>query len=100
MLKTQNGALTAQVETLKKDLRENDLEKKRLESLKADIEYNLRACEYNVEILKNKNENLNTEMSLVKRQLEKQKKYSGPSKLVSSSLHCISLKRPTSVSNT
>lgn len=76
MLKTQNGALTAQVETLKKDLRENDLEKKRLESLKADIEYNLRACEYNVEILKNKNENLNTEMSLVKRQLEKQKKYS------------------------
>ena len=71
MLKTQNGALTAQVETLKKDLRENDLEKKRLESLKADIEYNLRACEYNVEILKNKNENLNTEMSLVKRQLDK-----------------------------
>lgn len=37
MLKTQNGALTTQVEALKKDLRESDLEKKRLESVKAEI---------------------------------------------------------------
>lgn len=36
----------------------------------------MRDSEYNVEILKNKNENLNIEMSLVKRQLEKQKKFS------------------------
>lgn len=76
MLRLQNEALKLQVEALKSELMENDLEKKRLESIKADSEYNLRACEYNVEILKNKNENLNTEMSLVKRQLEKQKKYS------------------------
>lgn len=71
MLRLQNEALKLQVEGLKSELMENDLEKKRLESIKADSEYNLRACEYNVEILKNKNENLNTEMSLVKRQLEK-----------------------------
>ena len=76
MLKTQNESLNKQVAAMKNELMENDLEKKRLESVKADIEYNLRACEYNVEILKNKNENLNTEMSLVKRQLEKQKKHS------------------------
>jgi hypothetical protein len=43
------------------------LEKKKLESQKADIEYNLRACEYNVEILKNQNENLNTELELIKK---------------------------------
>ena len=64
------------MDSLKKDIRESDLEKKRLESNKAEIQYNLRDSEYNVEILKNKNENLNIEMSLVKRQLEKQKKFS------------------------
>ena len=58
------------MDSLKKDIRESDLEKKRLESNKAEIQYNLRDSEYNVEILKNKNENLNIEMSLVKRQLE------------------------------
>ena len=36
----------------------------------------MRACEYNIEILKNQNENLQTELNLVKKQLEKQKKYS------------------------
>jgi len=76
MLKSQNESLTDQIKSMKTELMESDLEKKKLESIKADIEYNLRACEYNVEILKNKNENLNTEMSLVKRQHDKQKKYS------------------------
>lgn len=76
MIRSQNESLTDQIKSMKTELMESDLEKKKLESIKADIEYNLRACEYNVEILKNKNENLNTEMSLVKRQHDKQKKYS------------------------
>lgn len=76
MLKSENESLCVQVRAMKTDLMETDLEKKKLESVKADMEYNLRAAEYNVEILKNKNENLNTEMTLVKRQLEKSKKYS------------------------
>lgn len=56
-------------------------EKERMEGAKGDIEYNLRACEYNVEILKNKNENLTTEMGLIKRQLTKQKKFTQGLKL-------------------
>lgn len=47
------------------------LEKKKIESQKADLEYSLRACEYNVEILKNQSENLNTELELVKKQCDK-----------------------------
>jgi hypothetical protein len=41
------------MQTLKNENMSIGLEKKKLESQKADIEYNLRACEYNVEILKN-----------------------------------------------
>ena len=54
---------------------QTELEKKRLESVKADLEYNLRASEYNVEILKNQMENTQTELGLMKKQNEKQKKY-------------------------
>jgi hypothetical protein len=43
--------------------------------LKAGLEYNLRASEYNVEILKNQNENLIDELTLLKKHSEKQKKY-------------------------
>ena len=54
---------------------QTELDKKKLESVKADLEYNLRASEYNVEILKNQNENLNTELTLLKKHSDKQKKY-------------------------
>ena len=50
-------------------------EKKKLEAAKADLEYNMRASEYNVEILKNQNENLNTELQLLKMHSEKQKTF-------------------------
>jgi len=46
---------------------QTELEKKRLESVKADLEYNWRASEYNVEILKNQMENTQTELNLVKK---------------------------------
>ena len=39
---------------------QTEMDKKKLESVKADLEYNLRASEYNVEILKNQNENRET----------------------------------------
>lgn len=54
---------------------QTELDKKKLESIKADLDYNLRASEYNVEILKNQIENLNTEMGLLKNKNEKQKRY-------------------------
>lgn len=41
--------------------------------MKAELEYNQRAAEYNVEILKNQIENLNNEVQLMRRQNEKQK---------------------------
>lgn len=39
--------------TLKDEIKSLDLEKSKQESIKAELEYNLRAAEYNVEILKN-----------------------------------------------
>ena len=47
------------------------MNKAKQESQKAEIEYNCRAAEYNVEILKNQLENITTEMQLVKAQNEK-----------------------------
>ena len=38
---------------MKKEQMQIELDKKKLESVKADLEYNLRSSEYNVEILKN-----------------------------------------------
>ena len=75
MLKNENGALTAKIGELKNEVMQTELGKKKLESIKADLDYNLRASEYNVEILKNQIENLNTEMGLLKNKNEKQKKY-------------------------
>lgn len=50
------------------------MDKSKHDSIKAEMEYNLRAADYNVEILKNQIENLNHEMTLMKKQTEKQKK--------------------------
>ncbi len=41
-----------------------DLNKARYESQKAELEYNLRAKDYNVEIIKNQLENVNTEIEI------------------------------------
>jgi len=38
---------------LREDIKQLEMEKSRQESIKAEMEYNLRAAEYNVEILKN-----------------------------------------------
>ena len=54
--------------------REDEKSRCELETLKAEIEYNLRAAEYNVEILKNKNENLSTELDLMRSKHAKTKK--------------------------
>jgi hypothetical protein len=61
-LKNENSKLTQQILSLQSDVSQFEKEKKKLDSAKADIEYNLRAAEYNVEILKNQNENLQTEL--------------------------------------
>lgn len=75
MLKHENSSLNSKIQILKNENMSIGLDKKKLESLKADIEYNLRACEYNVEILKNQNENLNTELDLIKNQCDKQRNW-------------------------
>jgi chromosome segregation ATPase len=53
--------------SMKKEHMQVELDMKKLESVKADLEYNLRSSEYNVEILKNQIENLNTELTLLKK---------------------------------
>lgn len=75
ILKNENGKLNTKIQSLKGEIMQTELDKKKLESVKADLEYNLRASEYNVEILKNQNENLNTELTLLKKHSDKQKKY-------------------------
>jgi hypothetical protein len=44
-----------------------DMERSKQESIRAEIEYTNRAAEYNVEILKNQIENLNSELGLIKK---------------------------------
>jgi len=66
MLKEQNIAQGDTISSLKKEIRELELSKARQESQKAELEYNLRAGEYNVEIIKNQLENVNTETALMK----------------------------------
>jgi uncharacterized coiled-coil protein SlyX len=51
-----------------------EVEKSRQESLRAELEYNCRASEFNVELMKNQIENLNNEIALMRKQNEKQKK--------------------------
>ena len=50
------------------------MSKARQESQRAELEYNLRAGEYNVEIIKNQLENVNTETALMKAQSDKVQK--------------------------
>jgi len=49
------------------------MNKSKAECFRAELEHNLRAAEYNVEILKNKLENIGTEMQLLKMENDKQK---------------------------
>ena len=51
-----------------------ELKKSEFDSLKAEYERRIRAGDYNVEILKTQIENINTEISLVQKQNDKQKK--------------------------
>ena len=74
MLKEQNQAQAETIASLKKEIREMELNKARHESQKAEIEYNLRAKDYNVEIIKNQLENVNTEIEIERAQHEKVKK--------------------------
>ncbi len=53
--------MKAQVQKLREELKQLAVEKSKQESVKAELEYNHRASEYNVEILKNQIENLNNE---------------------------------------
>ena len=48
------------------------MEKSRSESMRAEIEYDSRTAEYNIERLKNEIENLNNEAALMKNQNNKQ----------------------------
>lgn len=73
MLKEQNSAQTVTITSLKKEIRELELNKARHESQKAELEYNLRAKDYNVEIIKNQLENVNTEVDIERAQHEKVK---------------------------
>lgn len=59
---------------LKEEVKQLEMERSRQESMRAEYEYNNRASEYNVEILKNQIENLNNENILFRQQNDKQKK--------------------------
>ena len=52
-------------------MKQLEMAKSHSESLRADMEYTSRAAEYNVEILKNQVENLNNDVSLMKKQSDK-----------------------------
>ena len=77
LLRSENLHLNKQIDGQKQDLMQNDLELKKIESIKADLDYKLRASHYNIEILKSQNENLNMEMSLLRKQNERQRKLIG-----------------------
>jgi len=61
-LKNENSKLQQQISSLKSEVAQIEKDKKSQDTQRNDLEYNLRASEYNVEILKNQNENLNTEL--------------------------------------
>ena len=71
LLKEQISSQTDTIASLKKEVRELELAKAHHESQRAELEYNLRAKEYNVEIIKNQLENVNTEIALERAQHEK-----------------------------
>lgn len=72
MLKGQNNANQETIALLKSEIGDLEAKCQRHEQLKVDLEYNLRAAEYNVEILKNQLDNVYTEQMLMKKQNEKQ----------------------------
>jgi len=74
MLRDENATLQAQISKLKDEVKQLELKQSHHESVKAELEYNLRAAEYNVEILKNQVENMNSEVALMRKQNEKQKR--------------------------
>mmetsp|Transcript_20952 Transcript_20952/g.25744 ORF Transcript_20952/g.25744 Transcript_20952/m.25744 type:complete len:257 (-) Transcript_20952:1536-2306(-) len=71
MLKDQISTQGETIDSLKKEIRELELSKARQESQRTELEYNLRAKDYNVEIIKNQLENVNTEVALERAQHEK-----------------------------
>ena len=66
MLKDENRAHSETISALKREIKTLESAKANQERVRAEVEYNMRAAEYNVEILKNQLENVNTEMLLVK----------------------------------
>lgn len=71
MLKDQNKAQLEQINRLKRDIQELVSDKKKHESIKTELEYNMRAAEINVDILKHEMQNVRTESELLKVQNEK-----------------------------
>ena len=71
MLKDQITTQGETIDSLKKEIRELELAKARQESQRNELEYNLRAKDYNVDIIKNQLENVNTEIALERAQHEK-----------------------------
>jgi chromosome segregation ATPase len=72
LLRDQNKAQQQQIAALKREV--VDLEQciKKHEGVRAELEYNMRAAEINVDILKHEMENVRTECELMKAQSEKQ----------------------------
>ena len=52
-MKEKTVAQQATIEQLKKEIKEMEEGKSKIETYKADVEYNLRAADYNVGIIKN-----------------------------------------------
>jgi hypothetical protein len=71
MLKDQNKAQLDTITRLQKEVQELELEKKKHEGIKAELEYNMRAAEINVDILKHEMQNVKTESELIRQQNEK-----------------------------
>lgn len=72
MLRDQNKAQQQQIAALKKEVLDLEQCIKKHEGIKAELEYNMRAAEINVDILKHEMENVRTEYELMKVQSDKQ----------------------------
>ena len=74
MFKSQTSTRDETISSLQTELKALETMLEEQNQNKADLEYSLRASEYNVEILKNQLENVNTEHQLLNKQSEKQQK--------------------------
>jgi len=72
LLRDQNKAQLRQISLLQKECQDLEQIIKKHEGVKADFEYNMRAAEINVDILKHEMENVRTECQLMKAQSDKQ----------------------------